>query len=105
MKKDNLNKAIRIASIVHAGTKGKSKEPAILHTIRVMMKMDDKKSRIVAVLHDVVESKKMNLDDLLNSGFSKNVCHTIDLCIDRNTDHGPRKVTQQPVRGSYMNRM
>ena len=63
MKKDNLNKAIRIASIVHAGTKGKSKEPAILHPIRVMMKMDDKKSRIVAVLHDVVESKKMNLDD------------------------------------------
>ena len=49
MKKDNLNKAIRIASIVHAGTKGKSKEPAILHPIRVMMKMDDKKSRIVAV--------------------------------------------------------
>ena len=79
MKKDNLNKAIRIASIVHAGTKGKSKEPAILHPIRVMMKMDDKKSRIVAVLHDVVESKKINLDDLLNSGFSKNICLTIDL--------------------------
>ena len=36
MKKDNLNKAIRIASIVHAGTKGKSKEPAILHPIRAV---------------------------------------------------------------------
>ena len=39
MKK--LNKAIKIAAEIHTGNKGKNKEPAILHPIRVMLKMDD----------------------------------------------------------------
>ena len=77
MKK--LNKAIKIAAEIHTGNKGKNKEPAILHPIRVMLKMDDQISRTVAILHDVVETGKMTVNDLNNLGFSNKVCHAVDL--------------------------
>ncbi len=77
MKK--LNKAIKIAAEIHTGNKGKNKEPSILHPIRVMLKMDDQISRTVAILHDVVETGKMTVNDLNNLGFSNKVCHAVDL--------------------------
>ena len=77
MKK--LNKAIKIAAGIHTGNKGKNKEPAIMHPIRVMLKMDDQISRTVAILHDVVETGKMTVNDLNNLGFSNKVCHAVDL--------------------------
>ena len=77
MKK--LNKAILIATKVHKGYKGGKSEPAIFHPIRVMLQMDDNLSRIVAILHDVVETGKMSIDDLSQLGFSNKVCNTVDL--------------------------
>ena len=47
MKK--LNKAIKIAAEIHTGSKGGKREPAIMHPIRVMIKMDDQVSRTVAI--------------------------------------------------------
>ena len=77
MKK--LNKAILIATKVHKGYKGGKSEPAIFHPIRVMLQMDDNLSRIVAILHDVVETGKMSIDDLSQLGFSNKVCNTVNL--------------------------
>ena len=77
MKK--LNKAITIAAEIHTGSKGGGKEPAIMHPIRVMIKMDDQVSRTVAILHDVVETGKMTVNDLINLGFSDKICHAVDL--------------------------
>ena len=74
-----FNKAIKIAAKIHNGNKGGQNKPAILHPIRVMLKMDDQLSRTVAILHDVVESGKMTVDDLINQGFSQKVCRAIDL--------------------------
>ena len=74
MKK--LNKAITIASKIHSGYK--NNEPMILHPIRVMLQMDDKVSRIVAILHDVVESGKISIKELSELGFNKNICNAID---------------------------
>ncbi|MAQ74393.1 MAG: GTP pyrophosphokinase [Candidatus Marinimicrobia bacterium] len=77
MKK--LNKAIKIAAEIHTGNKGKKNEPAILHPIRVMLQMNDQLSRTVAILHDVVESGKMTVDDLRNLGFNNKTCRAVDL--------------------------
>ena len=53
--KDPLNKAIIIAAKTHRGKKGRNREPALLHPLRVMSMMNDNNSRIAAILHDVVE--------------------------------------------------
>ncbi|MDP6877311.1 MAG: GTP pyrophosphokinase [Candidatus Marinimicrobia bacterium] len=77
--KNSLNKAIIIAAKIHKGKKGRNQEPAILHPLRVMAMMKDNRSKTVAVLHDVVESGKISIDELLEYGFDKKVCNAIDL--------------------------
>jgi len=77
MKK--FNKALKIAAKIHNGNKGGKNNPAILHPIRVMLKMDDQLSRTVAILHDVVESRKMTVDDLRNQGFNNKICRAVGL--------------------------
>ncbi len=41
--------------------------------------MKDNRSRTVAVLHDVVESGKISIDELLDYGFDKKICNAVDL--------------------------
>ena len=77
--KNSLNKAIIIASKIHKGKKGRNREPAILHPIRVMSKMTDNNSRVVAILHDVVESKKISIQELKDNGFNDKICKAVDL--------------------------
>ncbi len=50
-----LEDAIEVAVRFHKGQKDKNNEPYILHPLRVMMKCDSYKEKIVAVLHDVLE--------------------------------------------------
>lgn len=50
-----LSKAITVAASAHAGQKDKAHKPYILHPLRVMMKMEDTPSKVIAVLHDVLE--------------------------------------------------
>ena len=71
---NKLNKAIILASKIHSGKKGKNKESAILHPIRVMQKMDNNKNKIIAILHDVVETGKISIIDLEEMGFNKKIC-------------------------------
>jgi len=51
----DLNRAIEVAVDAHLSQYDKNGEPYILHPLRVMLAQDDEVSRIVAVLHDVVE--------------------------------------------------
>ena len=74
--KNQLNKAIIIAAKIHKGKKGRNREPAIMHPIRVMGMMNDNNSRTVAVLHDVVESGKISIPELKQAGFNKKICKT-----------------------------
>ena len=84
--KNSLNKAIEIAAQIHTGKKGRNKEPAILHPIRVMSMMNDNRSRTVAVLHDVVESGKISIRELKVMGFDKKICRAIDLLSRRKNE-------------------
>jgi len=65
----NLEQAISIASLAHAGQLDKGGEPYILHPLRVMMKFKDEKQRIVAVLHDVIEDTDITSLYLLKQGL------------------------------------
>ena len=50
-----LEKAIEIALRAHAGQTDKAGAPYVLHPLRMMLRMKDPTSMMVAVLHDVVE--------------------------------------------------
>jgi (p)ppGpp synthase/HD superfamily hydrolase len=80
-----LNKAIILATTSHAGQIDKGGNPYILHPLRVMLSMTTEESRIVAVLHDVVEDTNITLDDLRQQGFSEEIVTAID-CLTRKND-------------------
>ena len=75
---NKLNKAIILSAKIHSGKKGRNNEPAVLHPIRVMNQMKSNKGKIVGVLHDVVETEKISIDDLAAQGFGKSICKTVD---------------------------
>ena len=75
---NKLNKAIILSAKIHSGKKGRNNEPAVLHPIRVMNQMKSNKGKIVGVLHDVIETEKISIDDLAAQGFGKSVCKTVD---------------------------
>jgi (p)ppGpp synthase/HD superfamily hydrolase len=74
----NLDRAIALASQAHFGQVDKAGAPYILHPLRVMMAMGDDDSRVVAILHDVVEDSDITLDDLRAEGFPALVVDAID---------------------------
>lgn len=82
-----LNDAIAIAAIVHKGQLDKAGDAYILHPLRMMMRMNDETSRIVAVLHDVVEDSpeedKWDFERLRTNGFSEEVIAAVNCVTDR----------------------
>lgn len=79
----SLEDAIALAAKQFDGTTDKSGQPYILHCIRVMMGVSDLETKIVAVLHDVVEDTDVSLDDLRELGFSETVVQGVDLMTHR----------------------
>ncbi|WP_339107671.1 phosphohydrolase [Thioclava sp. GXIMD4216] len=65
-----LETAIRIAALAHKGQTDKGGAPYILHPLRVMLGAKDHDSRVVAVLHDVVEDSDWTLAALRIEGLS-----------------------------------
>ena len=79
----NLEQAISIASLAHAGQLDKGGEPYILHPLIVMMKLKDEKQRIVAVLHDAIEDTRVTDIDLVVKGLDIDLLNVI-LTLTRN---------------------
>jgi (p)ppGpp synthase/HD superfamily hydrolase len=61
---DRTERAVALALHAHAGQKDKKGLPVIFHPIHVMLQMDTESSRIVAVLHDVLEDTDFTLEDI-----------------------------------------
>mgnify|MGYP001415505841 FL=1 len=61
------------------GNKQQQGNPYILHPLRVMMGVKGEETRIVAVLHDVVEDTHITLDDIRAEGFSENIVEALGL--------------------------
>ena len=72
-----LEKAILIATEAHSGQLDKVGDPYILHPLYVMNRVHDFDSKIVAVLHDVVEDTDWSLADLKNEGFSPKILEAV----------------------------
>jgi hypothetical protein len=78
----NLDRALQLAVVAHAGQVDKEQHPYILHALRVMLGVTDPDARIAAVLHDVVEDTPTTLDDLRHAGFSDAVVEAVN-CLTR----------------------
>lgn len=87
----SLERAIAIAADAHAGRVDKSGNPYVLHAIRVMLAFEDAESRIVAVLHDVIEdhADKWPWSRISAEGFSETVLTAL------------RAITQEPKEDYY----
>ncbi len=82
-----LERAIAIAAVAHEGQIDKAGAPYILHPLRVMAAQGTDESRIVAVLHDVVEDTDITLEDLRNQAhFSEPILQTLALVTRRPED-------------------
>jgi (p)ppGpp synthase/HD superfamily hydrolase len=64
-----LDLAISIAHKAHAGQLDKAGKPYISHPLMVMSQMDTVESKIVAVLHDVIEDAELTIEDFTRYGF------------------------------------
>jgi (p)ppGpp synthase/HD superfamily hydrolase len=72
-----LTQAIEIATKAHAGQIDKAGQPYISHPLAVMAKMDKPETKIVAVLHDVIEDSDVTIADLIDQGFPSLITEAI----------------------------
>ncbi|KEH89728.1 hypothetical protein Z967_06570 [Clostridium novyi A str. 4540] len=76
---EQLELAIKLASINHFGQKDKSNKPYILHLLYVMNNIDDLNAKIVGVLHDILEDTDITRNDLFNYGFSEEIVIAVEI--------------------------
>jgi (p)ppGpp synthase/HD superfamily hydrolase len=79
-----LERAIAIAAEAHAGQIDKAGAPYVLHPLRVMLSVQGHETKIVAVLHDVVEDcEGWSFERLRGEGFSDEVLFGLDAVTKR----------------------
>src|SRR5215475_5616109 len=74
----SLERAIALAALAHEGQVDKAGAPYILHSLRVMLKLQTTADRIVAVLHDVLEDCGWTLERVRQEGFSEEIVAALD---------------------------
>ncbi|EOU1990523.1 GTP pyrophosphokinase [Clostridium perfringens] len=74
-----LELAIDIATKAHEGQVDKGGDPYINHPLRVMNSCDTEETKIIAVLHDVIEDTDITIDYLRNKGFGDNILVPLSL--------------------------
>lgn len=81
---DLLYNAYKIAEKAHAGLVDKAGVDYIYHPVRVSKRFPehDYESRIVALLHDVLEDSSMTAEDLANEGIPKHLVNAV-VCLTR----------------------
>jgi (p)ppGpp synthase/HD superfamily hydrolase len=79
-----LERAIALAVEAHAGHRGREGQPYILHPLGVMARVETDAERIVAILHDTVESEgdRVSYARLRQEGFPEEIVQAID-CLTR----------------------
>lgn len=72
-------KALKIAYEAHKDQKDKAGLPYVFHPFYLAEQMNDECSTCVALLHDVVEDSHYTIQDLIDSGFSKEIIDAIKI--------------------------
>lgn len=77
---DNLiYKALEIATTLFENDVDKGGMPYMLHIMFVYKHVSSVDEKVVALLHDVLEDKKVTSDDLLDIGFSKKIVSDVEI--------------------------
>ena len=71
--------AMKIAYDAHKDQTDLSGVPYVFHPYHLAEQMDDEKSTIIALLHDVVEDSRYSFDDLAIFGFDRDIINTLKL--------------------------
>lgn len=80
-------KAIKLMFELHKNQFDKGEIPYIFHPWHVAESMLDEKRTIVALLHDVVEDKKITISELLKEGFDVEIVEAIDILTNKEEDY------------------
>lgn len=76
---EQLEQAIKLASIKHYGQKDKANKPYLFHLLYVMNNLDDLNAKIVGVLHDILEDTDITINDLFKYGFSEDIIIAVEI--------------------------
>ena len=81
LKKSNdlIYKALEIVSTLFEHDTDKGGMPYMLHIIYVYRHVNTKEEKVVALLHDVLEDKKVLKEDLLDIGFPKDIVDDVEV--------------------------
>jgi (p)ppGpp synthase/HD superfamily hydrolase len=76
----SVEDAIALAARAHRGQRYPSPEaePYIFHPLRIMLTLDDPIAQMAAVLHDAVEDTHLELQHLIDAGYSAQLVAAID---------------------------
>lgn len=77
-----IDRAATFGARVHAHQTRKDGTPYFAHCVRVAIRVPDKITGTIALLHDTVEDTDTTLDDLRDLGFSNEVVEAVD-CLSR----------------------
>ena len=75
--KELLQKAVSIATAVHAEQLDKGGLPYIMHPLRVAEKCSTTDEKVVAILHDTIEDGDISPEYLLHQGFSQQIVDAV----------------------------
>ena len=75
---EQLEIAIELAIKHHRGQIDKGGNPYILHSLEVMNNVDRMESKIVAVLHDIIEDTECTVDTLREWGIDEDAIESIN---------------------------
>lgn len=74
-----LERALQIAVQAHAGQKDRNGAAYIFHPLRVMERCTRPETKMLALLHDVVEDTSVTFGDLAAEGFPQGLLATLRL--------------------------
>lgn len=84
VKENSMTEAFEISLSAHRGQRDKGGEAYVAHPVRVMKQVENHKTKIVALLHDVIEDSQYQAKDL-HCDFSDDVVSAVE-CLTKNSD-------------------
>ncbi len=76
---DLIYKALELTIILFKGDTDKGGYPYVFHLLDVYSNVDTKEAKIIALLHDVMELKKVTKQELVNIGFTSKIVNDLEV--------------------------
>ena len=97
---ENTKKALKLCFEAHKEQLDKSKMPYVFHPFHLAESMDDEKTTIAALLHDIVEDTEYTFEDLEKMGFESEIIDALKLLTHgENVNYFDyvRKIKENPI--------